>query len=123
MSNIVKTAPLDRLAESDEHEAVREVHEFYGDYYAPDTHLFHVNVPAVLGEAPTAWGRIPLEMTVSGLSAVLLSLKKRPVIRYQASSDVCQKLAADMNRVMQEEKVLFDFRQSTDVPPLLLVSV
>ena len=53
--------------------------------------------------------------------SVLLSLKKRPAIRYAAGSDACRELAKDMGFAIQEEAELFDFRQAHDVPPLLLV--
>jgi hypothetical protein len=56
-----------------------------------------------------------------GLISVLLSLKKRPAIRYAAGSDACRELAKDMGFAIQEEAELFDFRQAHDVPPLLLV--
>lgn len=45
-SNIIAKADIKTLAESDEHEVVREIQEFYGDYLAISPHLFSLNVPA-----------------------------------------------------------------------------
>lgn len=39
------------------------------------------------------WNRKALQRTVEGLTSVLLSLKKCPMVRYQANSEVTFKLA------------------------------
>lgn len=42
-SNVVTKQDIKYLAEADEHESVREVQEFYGDYIAVSPHLFSLN--------------------------------------------------------------------------------
>lgn len=43
-SNIIAKADIKLLAESDEREVVREVHEYYGDYLAINPHLFSLGI-------------------------------------------------------------------------------
>ncbi len=50
--------------------------------------------------------------------SMLLSQKKRPDIRYSASSDLCKLLSQDVQRRIREEQDLFTFQGDT---PLLLV--
>jgi len=52
--------------------------------------------------------------------AVLLSLRKKPLIRYERSSALAKKLGHEVQRRMEEEESLFEFRGS-QVPPLLLI--
>lgn len=52
--------------------------------------------------------------------ALLLSLKKKPLIRYQKSSLMARKLATEVRYHMTQEEQLFDFRK-TDTPPILLI--
>ncbi|KAF8743913.1 hypothetical protein AX14_013970 [Amanita brunnescens Koide BX004] len=61
-----------------------------------------------------------LEASVQGLIAVLLSLRKKPIIRYERMSVMAKKLGAQVHHQIQSESSLFDFRL-TQVPPLLLI--
>lgn len=119
-SNLLKPDHLERIAEADEHELVREVHEFFADTLAVNPHVFTFNLIGVLSD--DTWRRSVFERVHSGLVALLLSLKKRPSIRFQANSKPCQMLAQEIARSIQAEANLFDFRQVYDSPPLLLVS-
>ena len=51
---------------------------------------------------------------------VLLSLKKKPIIRYERMSGMAKKLGSEISHRIQSEAALFDFRL-TQVPPLLLI--
>lgn len=51
----------------------------------------------------------------------MLSLKKRPVIRYAAGSAASHELAKELAFAMQQEAELFTFHQSLDVPPVMMV--
>lgn len=57
---------------------------------------------------------------VQGLVALLLSLKKKPLIRYERMSQMAKKLGQEVLFQMNTEQQLFDFRP-TSVPPLLLI--
>lgn len=43
-SGIISKAAVKVLAESDEQEVVREIQEFYADYFAVGPHLFSLNL-------------------------------------------------------------------------------
>lgn len=43
-SNVVSKQDIKYLAEADEHESVREVQEYFGDYIAISPHLFSLNI-------------------------------------------------------------------------------
>ncbi|KAH0874582.1 hypothetical protein HID58_071944 [Brassica napus] len=58
---------------------------------------------------------------VDGIAAVFLALKRRPVIRYQRTSDTAKRIAHETAKLMyQHETGLFNFRR-TESSPLLLV--
>ncbi|KAG7088311.1 hypothetical protein E1B28_012321 [Marasmius oreades] len=124
-SNILSKTMIERLAEADEYEAVREVQEHFADYAPLLPCLFSLNhMPTVskplYGSSPSTWDSDALERSVEGITAVLLSLKKKPVIRYEKMSAMAKKLAGEVQHRIQTETTLFDFRP-TQVPPLLLI--
>eukprot|EP00041_Stephanoeca_diplocostata_P039841 m.1637974 g.1637974 ORF g.1637974 m.1637974 type:complete len:556 (-) comp26530_c0_seq1:268-1935(-) len=121
LTNVLKPSQLERLAEADEHEVVREVQEFFADYLALGPQLFNFNLTGVVGDDPRRWHPEYYDRVQQGLLALLLSLKKKPVIRYQESSPQCKKLAQEVGGMMSREASLFDFRVSTDIPSILLV--
>lgn len=53
--------------------------------------------------------------------AILLSLKKKPLIRYERNSTICKKLAAELSYQIKTEEQLFDFGRRADTPPILLL--
>ncbi|XP_018048205.1 PREDICTED: vacuolar protein sorting-associated protein 45 isoform X2 [Atta colombica] len=116
-SNIIAKADIKLLAESDEREVVREVHEFYADYLAINPHLFSLGINAC-SEGLT-WDPVHLHRTVQGITSVLLSLKKCPYIRYQHSSDMAKRLSEKIREVLSKESNSFEFRQESN--PLLLI--
>ncbi|NXL39492.1 VPS45 protein, partial [Glaucidium brasilianum] len=117
-SNVISKSDVKSLAEADEQEVVAEVQEFYGDYIAVNPHVFSLNL---LGCCQGRnWDPAQLSRTTQGLTALLLSLKKCPMIRYQLSSEAAKRLAECVKQVITKEYELFDFRR-TEVPPLLLI--
>lgn len=116
-SNIVAKADVKSLAESDEQELVKEVQEMYMDYLAVNPHLFSFGIQN--STVSSSWNYSALQRSIQGLIAVLLSLKKCPVIRYQANSTVCKDLAMRLEDVINKESALFSFNQTS--PPLLLM--
>lgn len=117
-SNVIAKQDVKTLAEADDQEVVREVQEFYGDYIAVSPHLFSLNI---VGCAQGRnWVNESLLRTTTGLTSLLLSLKKCPMIRYQNSSEMAKRLAENVRQVISREAALFDFRR-TDVPPILLI--
>ncbi|KAF9297542.1 vacuolar protein sorting-associated protein 45 [Linnemannia elongata] len=123
-SNRIKKTAIERLAEMDEHEVVREVQEFYADYYAINPDCFSINMDPettpLYGDSFASWDTTSFIRTVDGLMGLLLSLKKKPLIRYQKQSAMAKRLATEVQFQIQQEGQLFDFRKS-DTPPILLV--
>ena len=48
------------------------------------------------GSTPNTWDPEALERTVRGITAVLLSLKKKPIVRYEKMSGMAKKLAVEI---------------------------
>ncbi|OQR88303.1 vacuolar protein sorting-associated protein [Achlya hypogyna] len=127
-TNITSSDLLDRLAEADEHEVVQQVHEYYADYLAINDNLFHFNLSGAVGLSSKSINLANMspktaavyQRSVDGLLAVLLSMKKKPLIRFVKKSEIAEKLARDVATRMQHEDGLFDFRQPS-VPPVLLI--
>mmetsp|Transcript_22241 Transcript_22241/g.37173 ORF Transcript_22241/g.37173 Transcript_22241/m.37173 type:complete len:579 (-) Transcript_22241:477-2213(-) len=126
-SNIVRDAYLNELAEADENEIVKQVQEYYADYIPLDPSHFTLNVqepyycffPPTL--APQAIRRVK-DRVVQGLASVMLSMKRRPLIRYQRSSEHARSISMDMWRLMYEQEAsLFDFRRTKWSDTVLLI--
>ncbi|KAJ2899050.1 glucose inhibited division protein A-domain-containing protein [Zalerion maritima] len=123
-SNVCKKSALERLAEADDHEVVKLVQEHFADYITINTDLFSLDLKApqnrIWSQSPDMWNTDALQRTTEGLIAVVLSLKKKPLIRYQKSSPLAKKLATEVRYQMTQEAQLFDFRK-VDTPPILLI--
>ncbi|KAI8149356.1 Sec1-like protein [Fennellomyces sp. T-0311] len=121
-SNTLHKSDIERLAEVDEHEVVREVQEYFGDYLAINPDLFSLGMDArdIFGESIASWNTDAFQQSVRGICSVLLSLKKKPVIRYENASPMAMQLAQEVQKNIQREGQLFDFRRP-DTPPILLI--
>ncbi|CCE34580.1 probable vacuolar protein sorting protein VpsB [Claviceps purpurea 20.1] len=123
-TNVVKRSSLERLAEADDHEVVKAVQEHFLDYNIINVDLFSlsVNLPKqrIWAFHPDSWNSDSLQRCADGLLAILLSLKKRPLIRYGKSSLLAKKLASEVRYLMLQEEQLFSF-QTVDTPPVLLI--
>jgi vacuolar protein sorting-associated protein 45 len=142
-TNVLKKSSIELLAEADAHEVVKEIQEIFSDFIPITPSHFSLNLdcpPHSLwnrdafrnaaaggggGGAPSSflheWDAESLERHTQGLMAVLLSLKKRPVIRYERMSGMARRLGEELSYQMtQVNQSLFDFRR-TDVQPLLLI--
>ena len=123
-SNAVKKSALERLAEADSNEVVKTVQEFFGDYITINPDLLSLNLgypkTRLWGDSPELWNADALQRCTEGLVSLLLSLKKKPLIRYERNSSMTKKLATEIRYYMTQEEQLFDFRK-TDTPPILLI--
>ncbi|KAB5558684.1 glucose inhibited division protein A-domain-containing protein [Coniochaeta sp. 2T2.1] len=123
-SNVVKKSALERLAEADDHEVVKLVQEHFADYVVINQDLFSFGMAApqhrIWSGTPDMWNTDSLQRATEGLIAVLLSLKKKPLIRYQKNSLLAKKLASEVRYSITQEEQLFDFRK-VDTPPILLI--
>ncbi|XP_075669963.1 vacuolar protein sorting-associated protein 45 homolog [Castanea sativa] len=125
-SNILKDTQIHNLADSDEQEVVQQIQEFYADFVAVDPYHFTLNMPSnhiYMLPAVVDTSNLPhfCDRVVDGIASIFLSLKGRPIIRYQRTSDIAKRIAHETARLMyQQESGLFDFRRM-EVSPLLLV--
>ncbi|KAH7695567.1 vacuolar protein sorting-associated protein 45 [Aphelenchoides avenae] len=106
-SNIISKADVKVLAESDEQEVVREVHEFYGDMIPLAPHLCSLGIPKTY-ENPFNMSPTTFRRCLHGLIGVFLSLKKKPVIRYQKTSRDAQRLSEELCKTTVREDALFE---------------
>ena len=88
----------------------------------PDLFSFELGFPKqhLWSSSPDIWNADSLQRCTEGLVALLLSLKKKPLIRYEKNSLMTKKLATEVRYRMTQEEQLFDFRK-TDTPPILLI--
>ncbi len=100
-----------RVRAQDEHEVVQQVQEFYADFVPINHELFSLNVPSVTGLSGAAWDQAVFDRVHQGVCAALLGLKKRPVVRYQANSEMAMRLAESTLGTMDTEGELFGFRR------------
>lgn len=125
-SNMLKDTQIHILADSDEQEVVQQVQEYYADFVAIDPYHFTLNIPSNhMYMLPAVVDPPGLQQfcdrIVDGISTVFLALKRRPVIRYQRTSDIAKRIAQETSKLMyQQESGLFDFRR-TEISPLLLI--
>ncbi|XP_057543668.1 vacuolar protein sorting-associated protein 45 homolog [Amaranthus tricolor] len=117
-SNILNDTQIHILADTDEHEVVQQVQEFYADFVSVDPYHFSLNISSNhFYMLPVAMDPSNLQhycdRIVDGISAVFLALKRRPVIRYQRTSDIAKRIAQETSKLMyQQESGLFAFRRS-----------
>lgn len=100
----------------------------YGDYAALDSALFLLPLPRNhVTFMPSGWAlrdhQLAGDRLVEGLGALLLNLKRRPVVRYQRASELCKRVAEDLHRLTHDtEKALFDFgAKALESPPVVLI--
>jgi hypothetical protein len=123
-SNIIRKSSLERLAEADDHEVVRAVQEYFADYLVINSDLMSLDLSfpkhKLWSHSPDIWNADSLQRSTEGIIALLLSLKKKPLIRYAKSSLLAKKLATEVRYHITQEEQLFEFRK-TDTPPILMV--
>ena len=117
-SNVLSNDAVRTLAQADTYELVQQVREVFADFYALSPSSFTLALPA-----NTALTTPLADRARDGLFALLLALKKKPVIRYQASSRDAERLAALLSQHMDQQQEVLDFGRETvsDAPPLLLL--
>ena len=98
--------------------------EYFADYVVinPDLYTLNLGFPRhrIWGSTAEVWNPDSLQRSTEGVMAVLLSLKKKPLIRYEKNSLLAKKLATEVRYQMTQEEQLFDFRK-TDTSPILLI--
>jgi vacuolar protein sorting-associated protein 45 len=116
-TNVCPGDSLRRLADADKLGVIKQVQEFYADYYAINSDLFSLNLDGSLSLSRpratyTTAEESSLKRAHQGLLATLLSFKVKPHIRYQASSEAASKLALELTGTISGERELFTFNKS-----------
>ena len=123
-SNVIRKSSLERLAEADDNEIVKSIQEHFADYVVinPDLLTLNLGFPKqrLWSNNPDAWNPDSLQRATEGIIALLLSLKKKPLIRFEKNSLMAKKLATEVRYQMTQEEQLFEFRKP-DTPPILLI--
>eukprot|EP00092_Neocalanus_flemingeri_P028006 GFUD01030408.1.p1 GENE.GFUD01030408.1~~GFUD01030408.1.p1 ORF type:complete len:558 (-),score=144.94 GFUD01030408.1:620-2293(-) len=119
-TNILPKTAVKQLAEADMQEVVREVKEVYLDFLPIGSHLFGLSLPLPLQPLGSRWVEDSLTRTSQAITALLLSLKLCPAIRYQEGSGPASLLANSVKSIMAREGGLFSPGQ-VDTTPVLLV--
>lgn len=121
---MVRKSSLERLAEADDMEIVRSIQEYFADFAVINTDLMSLDIgfpkQRLWSNSSDLWNPDSLQRTTEAIIALLLSLKKRPLIRYEKNSLLTKKLATEIRYHMTQEEQLFEFRK-TDTAPILLL--
>lgn len=103
---------------------MQAVQEHFADYLVVNADLVSLGMapsqPRIFGSSPDVWNTDTMLRIVQGLLALLLSLKKKPLIRYARSSLLAKKLANELRYSLVQEDPIFDFRKP-DTPPIVLI--
>lgn len=103
---------------------MREVQEYFADFMPVNTDFYSLNIQPprqrIYSDSPNTWDSSALDRSVEGILALLLAMKKRPIIRYERMSSMAKKLGNEVQYRIQQDNALFDFRR-TETPPLLLI--
>lgn len=95
--------------------------EYFADFLVINPDLCSLPLQTRLfSSSAELWNQDSLSRATEGVLALLLSLKKKPLIRYEKNSLLCKKLATEVRYNMTQEEQLFDFRKP-DTPPILLL--
>jgi len=115
------------LAESDTHERIRQVQEFYGDFCPINEDLITLQCRHTLAmtvAAGTSWAQNHLHLydrNLQGLQSILLALKRQPsAIRFARHSQSAEQLAKDFYENIESDQI-FHFRRRGRKSTLLLI--
>ncbi|VDN00717.1 unnamed protein product [Thelazia callipaeda] len=115
--NIISKTDVKALAEADDQETVREMHEFFMDGIPLCPHLLSLNIPHSYNSSFSILNTV-LTRSLHSIIATLLALKKKPLIRYQKSNKNSKTLAEEVAKAIAREENLFE---STKTDTVLLI--
>ena len=100
---------------------VIQVQEFFADFYAinPDFYTLYTAQPA-MSVREYGWHDTQARI-VDGILSVLLAMKRRPLVRYSAGSELCKSVTGELLRRMRQDPDLFDYRRTEPLPLLLVL--
>ncbi|KAM3139618.1 hypothetical protein pb186bvf_008263 [Paramecium bursaria] len=105
-TNTINNLFIEQLAEADKNDIVKQLQEVFMDYYIVQQDLFTLNILSTLSLTRQPWtpkDHQTMLRIIDGVQAVLFSLRKIPMIRYQGSSEFCSHLAQQLSSRLKEE--------------------
>ncbi|CED82751.1 vacuolar protein sorting-associated protein 45 [Phaffia rhodozyma] len=138
-SNVLTKSSIELLAQADEFEVVKEVQEYFADYLSILPNLFTLSAPPLSSSPHSSLPPVPLysstphifnppmlDIHLQGLLSLLLSLKKKPVIRWERMSGVAKKLAEEVGSAITDQSGgvygdLFGFKGTSGPAPVLIM--
>lgn len=118
--NTLQPDMLSKIAQEDRSQLVKQVQEYYCDFLAVNSDLFEFGMQGYLKLSRSGWTLYEDEMfrrSVRQMMAVLLSLRQKPTVRYQGSSDLAKRFSMELKHTMEqsENRQLFEF--GNQAPP------
>ncbi|KAH3903419.1 related to Vacuolar protein sorting-associated protein 45 [Saccharomycodes ludwigii] len=124
-NNTVSKQQLERLASSDDLEVVTLVQELFQDYLIVNADLFSLDISSEkMFTENNVWNFNILQDVTNSLISLLLSLKIKPIVYYQNTSNnnrilkLAQNVSSEINKY---DKKLFDFPTQDSAPILLIL--
>uniref|UniRef100_A0AC35TQV1 Vacuolar protein sorting-associated protein 45 n=1 Tax=Rhabditophanes sp. KR3021 TaxID=114890 RepID=A0AC35TQV1_9BILA len=107
-SNLISKAEVKKLAEADNKELIKDLNEFYLDYIPLSTNLASLGIKDCYEEGSFELSSDCLARSVQMLTALSLSFKRKPSVRYLKASSNAVKLAEAMDRLFIRDDQLFE---------------
>jgi len=96
-NNITRVIYIERMAEADQQAVVMQVQEHFADYIAINHDLATLNIQHCIGDHLQSWDSTKFDRVSEGIISLLLSLKKKPLIRFERNSEMAKRLANELN--------------------------
>lgn len=122
-TNTIPRTHIEEIADADAHERVSNLRELFADYFVHSPTFISFGVLPCSPTARPSGSSVQnpdIKRTVDAISALILSLKIAPRVRFQASSSLCRNVAERLCVRFDQERSLFEFRPRQP-PPLLLI--
>jgi vacuolar protein sorting-associated protein 45 len=95
-TNSVRHVHLERIAEADEQEIIKDFQEFYCDFYPLNRQLFSFNEASLKLYEGVSSNQC-FSRVIEGVASYFFASKRRPVIRYSQNSNDCTIFAKEIN--------------------------
>lgn len=97
---------IDRLAQADKSDKIKNIQEIYLDYYALGHNVYSLNIPSTitLSKRPELWepkDKEIIKRMSDGLISLVMSLRLMPQVRYLSGSASCAQVADRLARKME----------------------
>uniref|UniRef100_A0A0N4ZK81 Vacuolar protein sorting-associated protein 45 n=1 Tax=Parastrongyloides trichosuri TaxID=131310 RepID=A0A0N4ZK81_PARTI len=109
-SNTIPKTEIKKLAGNDNHEVVRDLHEFFLDSIPLSTNLLTLGMPDCYSIKNGNFELLEdcLNRSIEMITACALSFKRKPIVRYQRNSKNAVRLAEGIDKLKSREEQLFE---------------